>query len=103
MRGVEALKYFFGAVGEPAVAEQESQSAHGQILLVRGHDAVGDKNDAGAVILPAPGLAGGESAQLDGAIALGVGERFVAAVAPAEPAEDADPRSNFLFEVQAKA
>ena len=39
----------------------------------------------------------------EGAVDFGVGERFVAAVAPAEAAEDADLRSDFLLEVQAEA
>jgi hypothetical protein len=49
MRGVEAFEDFFGAVGQPAIAEQEAETAQREILLMRGDDSVGDKDGAGAI------------------------------------------------------
>ena len=90
VRGVKALEDFLRAVGQGAVAEQETQPAEGQILLVSRHDSVGDERDAGAVVAPIPECSLRETAEFEGAIVLGISERFVAAIAPAETPEDAD-------------
>jgi len=60
---------------------------------------VGDEDGACAIVAPMPGSAGREAAELERAIVFGIRERFVAAVAPAQAAENADLRSNFLLEV----
>ena len=45
----------------------------------------------------------GKAAELERAIDFGIGERLVAAVAPAEAPENANIRRDFLLEVQAEA
>src|SRR5215469_12513512 len=66
-------------------------------------DGIGDECGASAVVAALPTAASHNGAELHGAIIFRVFEGFVAPVAPAEAGKYADVRSDFLFEVQAKA
>ncbi len=50
-----------------------------------------------------PGTARRKAAEFERAVVFGVGERLIAAIAPAQAAEDAHLRRDFLLEVQAEA
>src|SRR5215472_1268911 len=103
MGGVEGFHNFLGAVSEIAVAEKKTEPAEHEILLMSFDDAVGDECGTGAVVAALPTAATHNRAKLRGAIHFRVFKRFVAAIAPAETGKYADLRSDFLFEVQAKA
>ena len=66
-------------------------------------DAVGDEGDSHAIVAPLPSITLGKSAKLEGAIHFGVFVGFVAAIAPAEAAENANLRRDLLLEVEAEA
>src|ERR1019366_5600231 len=100
MRGVEALENFLGAIRKPAVAEQKPGSAKSKILLMRGHNPVGDECHSGALVAPVPRIAHRKTPKLERSIVFGVGERLVAPIAPSESPEHAHLRRDLLFEVQ---
>src|ERR1700719_295194 len=99
MCGVEGFNNFFGAVGEAGVAEEEAEAAEREILLMGFDNSIGDERHAGAVVVAAPPATLRETANLDGAIVLGVGEGFVAAVAPSEAPEHVHLWNDFLLEI----
>src|SRR5579862_131845 len=103
VRGVESLDNFFGAVSEIAITEEKSEAAEREIFLVGFDDAIGDEDGSHSVIAPLPAIAFRKSAKLNGAVHFGVFVGFVAAIAPAEAAENAKLRRDFLLEIQAEA
>src|ERR1035438_7448945 len=79
---VDSVEGFLGGLAtviQPAVAEDESQPAIGQVVLVIGANSVRDKGRAQAIEAAMPAGSLGIDAQLEGAVCLGVGERFVLA------------------------
>jgi hypothetical protein len=87
MRGVKPFKNFFWPVRQATVAEQKSEAAQSQVLLMSFDDPVGDECRSGAVIQAVPSPSGGEDSCLGGSIHLGISKRFIATVAPAEATE----------------
>ena len=63
------------------------------------YDSIDYEDGAGAVVRAMPPIAAKVIAELAGAIDFGVGEGFIAAVAPAEAAEDTEVRGEVLFEI----
>src|SRR5579863_1981046 len=90
VRGVKAFEDFFVAVSQLAVTQEKSHAAEGEIVLVSGNDSVHRKDTASAIVAAMPGIALREAAEFEGAVHFGIGERFVATVAPPETREQAD-------------
>jgi hypothetical protein len=54
MRRIVGLENVFAAVVQMAIAEEETQSTIGQIILMVFLDSVGEESDAGAILLAMP-------------------------------------------------
>ncbi len=76
MNRVVGLQNVFAAVVQVAVAEEETESSGGQIVLVIFFDGVADEGDAGAVLLAVPPCAIGSNALDESLVDFGVGEGF---------------------------
>src|SRR5450755_1708690 len=94
--GVERFLDGFASVVQAAVAENESQTAVGQISLVVRADSVGDEGCAQAIEAAMPACPLGIDAQLESAVGLGVGERLVLALVPPPAAEGPDVARELL-------
>ena len=101
--GVVGLKDVFAAVIQLAVAEQESQTARREIVLVIFLDAVGHERDAGTILLAMPPSAVGSHALREGLVHLRVGEGLGLAVVPSEAAEGGEIVRETLLQVDAEA
>src|ERR1700751_561659 len=66
-------------------------------------DAIGYEDSSHAIVAALPAIAFRKSAELDGAIDFRVFIGLVAAIAPAEAAENANLRRDFLLEIKAEA
>ncbi len=77
----------FAAIVEAAIAEQEAESAIGEVILVVLLDSIGDECDASAVLFAMPpGTVGAESFG-ESLIVFRVSKGFSLAVIPAEACE----------------
>ena len=95
VRGIESFDDFFGAVSKIAITQEKSEAAEREIFLMSLDDSVGDEGHAGAIVVAIPPIALREAADFGGAIVFGIGERFVAAVAPSEAPEYAYSAARF--------
>ena len=100
--GVVGLKNIFAAVVQLAVAEQKSQAAGREIILVIFLDGIGDEGDAGAILFAMPPGAVRSHAFGEGLIHFRIGERFGLAVVPAEAGEGREIVSEILLEIDAE-
>src|ERR1035437_8894850 len=103
VRRVVGLKNIFAAIIQLAIAQQESQAARREIVLVIFLDGVGHERDAGAILLAMPPCALGSHALRKGLVYLRVGERLGLTVVPSEAAEGGEILSETLLEVDAEA
>src|SRR5271169_5312085 len=93
----------FAAVGQPAIAQNESQTAIRQISRMRRRDAARHERRAGAVEAAMPARAFHVRAYFHPFVIFGVGERLMLAFVPAPASEGPDVRGDFLLEIEPKA
>ena len=96
---VVSLHDIFAAVVERAIAEEKAEAAIGEVDLVVLLDCVGNKSNAGAVLLAMPPCAVRSKSFGEGLIDFRVGEGFGLAVIPAEAGECGQVAREILLEV----
>src|SRR5438094_3986086 len=101
--GVVELDDFLEPVVQRAVSEEKAFSAELQISAVISRYRIEDRCDSNPVVFPVPSLACNIAADSGVPVHLGVCERFVAAVVPAEPSIDARVRRQGLFGVETES
>ena len=103
VHGVIRLDNFFAPVAEPAIAEEKTVPAIGEIRLMIFADRVGDEGNSGSILLAMPPCAIGADAFGESLIDFGVSEGLGLAVIPAETSERSQMACEVLLEVDSES
>src|SRR6202007_1601527 len=103
VRGVIGLEDVFPAIIEPAVTEEEAQSAVSKIDLVVLGDGIGHERDSCAIEAAMPPWTLSLQTSDESLVDFGISERFCLAVVPSQTAERYSMRCETLLHVDPEA
>src|SRR5271165_4997532 len=102
MSRIIRLKNLLRTVSQPAVAQNKSEAAQGEIPAVIARNPVDDKRRPHFVLCAMPRLPAKIGPDLRCPVNLCISKRFIRAFIPSQPSKRAPQRSQFLLRVQAE-
>src|ERR1700683_4745045 len=100
---VVTLHDLFGTVGQPAVAQHESEAAPGEVFAMVTREAVTHKSDAEGIARAVPPVTAQVTAERDGLIHFGIIPGFMLAFVPTGADKTSYTPGEFLFGVDREA